>query len=236
MILQDIVDWVAKTKLRRFDLVEDAVDEALSFYRVLCAKVPFEDLQVTSAEVPTLANIASYALSLWGTNIAGIVSARICYSTNQYRRLKRSHVRRFDMLSATAASRPTQYARWGQNIELFPAPSVATYTVRLRYWEKPTVVEADPATTVLQYPDEWSELHKYETLYRMYIHLEEHEKAMMLVQPAMLPRQPSPKRVVVSEVGIIPRLWNDLLMTVNQREAPDEDFGVNPMVRPYTWR
>jgi hypothetical protein len=208
------------------------IAEALSVYMLMCAKVPFEALQTTTAELPVTLGVSTYALP---TNLSGIVSIRITYGTNQYRRLKRSHVRKFDSFSSVANNRPVSYARWGNSIELFPPPNSGSYTYRIRHWMKPTIA-TDVEDTVLCYPDEWFELHKFETLFRGYIHIEEPEKAMMLVQPAMLPRQPSPKRVVTTEIGIIPKLWNDLLMTMNQREAPDDDFSINPLVRSYTWR
>lgn len=82
-------------------------------------------------------------------------------------------------------------------------------------------------------PGEWHELVKYETMYRAYIELlDEQEKALMMMQPAMLPRQGSPTKIRSAEVGVIPRLWNDLLRTVSQREHVDEDLAISPM-RPY---
>jgi hypothetical protein len=51
--------------------------------------------------------------------------------------------------------------------------------------------------------------------------------------PMPMPRQMSPKKTQMFEVGIIPRLYNDLLKTINMREAVDEDFSVNPIRRRY---
>lgn len=84
-------------------------------------------------------------------------------------------------------------------------------------------------------PEEWDELIRWETLYRVYIALDQIDKAQALVTPQGLPRQQgSPKKIRVFETGIIPRLWNDLLETVSQKENVDEDFSINPVIRPYS--
>lgn len=83
-------------------------------------------------------------------------------------------------------------------------------------------------------PEEWEELLMWETLYRLYTATEQHDKAMLLVAPTMTPRMPTPKKITIREVGIIPRLWNDLLQTVYGREGVDEDFSINPISRPYS--
>lgn len=85
-------------------------------------------------------------------------------------------------------------------------------------------------------PSEWDELLRYETLYKTYYALDQIEKAMALMQPQMVPRQPTIKKTSMFEMGIIPRLWNDLLTTVSQQENVDEDFGINPTMRAYSIR
>lgn len=227
----DIANWVANTKLKRPDLINEAIEEATKFYRTLCARVPFDSLMITSDEQSCTASIATYSLADLDPAIAGIVSIRMTYGTNQYMRLRRSHVRNFDMMSSVSTGRPYWYARFGGNLEFMPTPNLASYTYRIRYWTYPVIL-AEPQNTVCTYEPEWRELHEWETLHRMYMILDEHEKALMLMQPAMMPRQASPKRTSNFEIGIIPRLWNDLLKTINQREAIDEDFGLRPMRMP----
>jgi len=68
----------------------------------------------------------------------------------------------------------------------------------------------------------------------LYYALERFSEAASLVMVTPMPRQAEPKRRIQQEVGIIPRLWNELLKTVSQRENIDEDFGINPLIRPYT--
>ena len=57
---------------------------------------------------------------------------------------------------------------------------------------------------------------------------------MSLMQTSMLPNQASPKKKKVDEMGIIPRLWNNLLSNMSFRENIDEDFSINPLIRRYT--
>ncbi len=226
----DVANWVANTKLVRPDLMQVAIEEATDFYRTLCARVPFDQLMVTSEEKPVTASVGVYSLGDFDPAVAGIVSLRMTYGANQYMRLRRSNARNFDQMCAITNSRPYWYIRHGGNIEFLPVPNLSTYTYRLRYWTYPVILN-DPQNTICVYDPEWKELHKWETLYRVYMILDEHDKAMALVQPAVMPRQASPKKTTSFEIGIIPRLWNDLLRTVTQREAIDDDFGLRPLAR-----
>ncbi len=231
----DVANKIAVKKLRRPDLLAETAEAALDAYLTICSKVPFEALQFTSAERNCTFNVATHDIS--DLNAAGVVSVRMTYGVGQARRLKRSHVRVYDSLSYIAASRPANYARWGDTLEFMPPPDSASYTYRIRYWVRPPVVfdgSGDASATRIVIPPEWVELLKWETLYREYWNIDEIQKANVLMMPAMLPRQYSPKNAPNFEIGIIPRLWNDLLMTINQREASDEDFSVNPVMRPYT--
>jgi len=119
------------------------------------------------------------------------------------------------------------------------------HTVTYRYWfDVDSNIDAEIAAGTIasigehvpNYALPWVELHKWETLYRLYNHLEQWEKAQMLIAPAAMPVYQSPKhkRLMTEEVGIIPRLWNSLLRTVDERENVDEDFSINPVVRGYT--
>jgi hypothetical protein len=53
------------------------------------------------------------------------------------------------------------------------------------------------------------------------------------MMPKMLPAQGSVRREKAMEIGIIPRLWNDLLRTVTERDDIVSSFGFNPRVEMY---
>jgi hypothetical protein len=234
----DIANWVCAGKLKRLDLLTDAIDAAWDVYNTTCKKVPFDSLRHTSQELPLAANTNQYDLSTiqatGGQLIAGICSLRLTYSTGRFRRLRRSHVRVYDALGFDNFSTPATYARWGRMLEFQPGAKTAM-TFRLRYWAAPSSgTLPSKESIILLTPTEWDELFKWETLYRMYIHLDMFEKAQQLVQPVGMQRQQSPKKTIMFETAILPRLWNDLLSTIDQRENVDEDFSINPMVRHYT--
>lgn len=231
--LSDIGTTVAMTNLKRPDKVLDAIQAAKKVYLLVCGKVPFDILRTTSAELPIVSGTRTYSFSSLVPSVAGIVSISMTYSTGQYRRLRRNNARTFDSLRAAAPGRPYTYARWGGGIELHPTPNSSAYTYRVRYWSYPTL-EQEVGNTLLVTPPEWDELLEWETLYRMYNQLGEMEKAAALVTPMPIPRQKAPKKTIQFEAAIIPRLWNDLLQTIDQRENVDEDFSINPVVRSYT--
>lgn len=234
--IADIASWVTDDVLNRSDLTAVSQNAALDFYRVLTYKVPFDELMTTSAEIPTVQNQAEYDLSALVPTMKAIADVRITLGSQQKRRLRRSHVRVYDALSITTPTYPATYARWGNTFILNPVPDSSSYTFRFRFWKKITV--ATPiGDTVLEVPDEWDELMRYETLYRVLNYLGQSMRAAILVQPSMLPRQGvSNRRQLDYEPGIIPRLWNDLLTTISAKENVDEDFSINPVVRSYSYR
>lgn len=234
--ISDIASWVAVSKMKRPELLEDAVLATRDFHLLLCSKVPFEALQCPPVTVDCVVGVDTYSLANFSPEVAGLVSVRIAYSSTSGCRLRRSNVRAYDAIPYRANGRPTSYARWGNSLVLDRPPDSALYDLIVRYWSKPSLPDSDIGDYVLTTPEEWDELHRWEVLWRMYTFTEQHEKAMALVQPAVMPRQASPKKTLMHEVGIIPRLWNDLLLTISQRENIDEDFGINPVIRDYTWR
>lgn len=228
-LIGDIGNWVWR-RLNRPDLQDKANENAGSFYLLMCGAVPFEELQITSAERAMISGTASYDIS--DLSLAGIAVVRL--NTGSFtRRLRRSHVRVYDSIGVQSNGIPATYARWGKSLEFNPPPSSSSYTYRLRYWSLPELSTPVENTTLVT-PITWDELMRYETLYRTYMDIEEFEKAAQLVSPMPMPRQPSPYKTRTFEYGVIPKLWNDLLKTLNQREHVDEDFGINPVVRRYT--
>jgi hypothetical protein len=235
----DCVNWVQVDMLKRADLQAPLIDAAVNFYTVLTRKIPFDELCYTSQEYSVTANVATYDLTaldpLLDPPLNAISSIRMTYGGSGATsvRLRRSAVRLYDAISYNFGSRPSTYARWGNSIELNPKPDSSSYTFRLRYYGQ-AVLNATPQDTVCVIRDEWAELIKWELLYRAYYYLGMYNQAAMLVQPSMMPRQPSPKRQLMLETGMIPRLWNELLTTISMKEAPDEDFSINPVVRNYS--
>lgn len=231
--IASIASFVTDVVLKRTDLTSVATSVALDFYRTLCSNIPFDELMATSAEVNFPDTTGRYLISAFVSDLKAIRDIRITFDSGNRRRLRRSHTRVYDALSYQQASRPATYARDGLSIETNPAPDSTSYTLRFRYWQKPAAVDG---TTLLVTPDEWDELLKWETLFRVYYTIGQQDKAMTLVQPGILPKQPTPRRTQMSEIGIIPRLWNDLLTTISAKEGSDEDFSINPIVRRYSIR
>lgn len=239
-ILDNIATWCTSTMLKRSDLTTEARTSALGVYQLICQKIPFEALQKKSAELPLQVGVDSYDLTSGPTalafDLAGIMSIRYTNGTRKWR-MRRSHTRLFDAIQSTANGDPRLYARFGNSVEFNPAPASSLATFRVRFWCNPTIVASpNEHTTQLVTPVAWDELFKWETLYRLYFITGQEDKAAQLIIPMPMPRQPSPKRTEIFEVGIIPRLWNDLLHTISQREAIDEDFSVNPIRRDYIGR
>lgn len=232
----DIATWVANNRLKRPDLLSDVIQIALETYLWMAARVPFEAFELTTAEQPVTAGTAIYDLQQFSIN--RIWSIRFTFSAGvQAIRLRRNNVRSYDAISFQIQGRPYEYARWGSSIELYPIPDSSTYTYRIRFYQAPSASLGGDGTyagTLVVLPPEWIILLKYETLYNTLQHIEEFDKADRLVTPAALPRQASGKRTTIFEMGMIPRLWNDLLQTIKQREEGDEDFSINPIYRSYT--
>ena len=224
--------------MNRVDLLPLAQTFAGKVYQGICDKVPFEELQEATAELAVSTSTRAYDLTDTGViatepSIAGIISIRMTYATGFVRRLKKSHHRAFEQLAPNLTGRPYRYARYKKTIEFDRIPDTSTYTWRIRYWKRP-VMETNIGDTNLVTPPAWDELMWWETVHRLYSATDQHDKALALMMPQQLPRQPSPQRTRIHEVGLIPRLWNDLLRTLQANEAADDDFGINPMFRGYT--
>lgn len=237
--LLDCVNWVQNDVLKRTDQQASLIRSVVNFYKTLCRKVPFDELMTTSAYYNCVVGQASYDLAaltpLLAPPLTGIQSIRLNFSSNSSVRLRRSSTRLYDALSFVQNGRPSTYARWGTSIELNPAPDSAAYQFRVRYWGQP-VLATPPENTVLVMDDAWAELIKWELLYRAYYLIGKSDEAMALVAPGQQAAPGSPRRRVMSELGIIPRLWNDLLGTISSKENGDEDFSINPIVRDYSNR
>jgi hypothetical protein len=229
----DVVTTVHTNWLKRTDLTTLITDQAVRVYRTICNKIPFEALQTTASPISCVVGTSTYSLAAFDPKVAGIISIRIAYSSTDKRRLIRDHVRTFDNRPPLSNGKPLKYGRWASTIELDRPPDSASYTMTVRYWGS-AAINATAANTTLVCPDEWIELIEWETYYRVLTVLGRPAEAAMLVQPAMVPRGPAPKKVHMQDIGIIPRLWNELLQTINTREHVDEDFAMQPIVRSYT--
>lgn len=133
----DIAEKITQDHLTRTDILGLAVDKVHSFYKVLCDAIPFDKLRVTSSAQSFTAGVSSYSLA--ALPIAGIISVRAILSTTLSRRLKRTDTRVYDAISYSVNGDPMSYARYGDTIEVHPAPSSSSYTYVIRYWKVPEV-------------------------------------------------------------------------------------------------
>lgn len=248
--IQDCANWVCDDILNRQDIKTKLYKSAVNFYKLLCRKIPFDELMVVSPEFPLVSGQQSYNLdtildvngNIMDPVLKSIYSIRLSFgpanNNNQVNslRLRRSATRLYDSLSYVIPGQTSTYARFGKTIEVNPPPNSSQYTMRFRYWCI-APLDATPELTELIMDDDWAELIRWETLYRAYYMLGDTQEAMALVAPQTIPFTPgSPRRRIMAETGIIPRLWNDLCATLSAHENADEDFSINPVVRNYSIR
>lgn len=249
--LSDIASWICTDVLKRQDILTSVQNGIVNFYKTLCRRVPFDELLIKSNEFPLTSGQTIYNLNtILDINgnplnpvLKSIYSIRISFGpqnpagSQQFPslRLRRSSSRLYDALSATLPGQTSTYARFGKNIELNPPPNTSNWTIRFRYWAI-VPFDATPINTILIMDDDWAELIRWEGLYRAYTYLGMTSEAMALVAPAPQSQPGSPRRRLMTETGIIPRLWNDLCATLSARENADEDFSINPVVRDYSIR
>jgi Putative Ig domain len=242
--IANIAAWVTGDYLNRTDMTTQAQTAALDVYRMVCAKVPFEQLYNVTSEIPFVGGASAttsestYDLSQLVPPLVGIVDIRVTINSNTKRRLRRSSARMYDSLSIIQPGLPSTYARSSaQRITVNPPPNSSAMTFRVRYWARPPEDPTSPTSaTVLATPVEWNPLFKWETAWWVLNMLGQEQRASALVQPMMMPRQQSPVRQPMMEIGILPRLWNELLQTISERENVDEDFNINPVIRAYSYR
>jgi len=236
--IADIATWVTTDYLNRADLTASAQNAALFAYRLISRLVPFDENFYFTTPIPLVANQGIYDLSTLVVNpdLLSIEDIQVTIAPQYSRRLRQSSVRLYDSLSIVQPGLPSTYARAAKlTIQLNPPPDQSTYTMQVRYWAMPA--EASPIEdTVLTWPVEWDELLRWETAYRVLNLIGQEQRAMMLVAPSGVPPQSSNKTRRLTEVGLIPRLWNDLLKTRAQRENVDSEFSMNPVIRSYSIR
>lgn len=230
----DIASTVANDILVRPDeTIGFALTAAQMAYRTICNKVPFPELLVRSDEISVTSGTETLNLTsnLTDYEVAGIISIRYTVDSTQKFRLIRDDARNHEWYTYQVTGIPRLYARVDQDtIEFNVAPSSA-HTIRVYFWRKPVISVTDPAAHELLIPVEWEELLIWETLYRTYHFLQAFDKAAALMMPAMPDQGPSLRKRHSKEMGIIPRLWNDLLSTLQWRESIDEDWGMQPYRR-----
>ncbi len=251
--IEDCVDWVCDDILTRQDIKVKLVKSAVNFYKLLCRRIPFDELMYVSNECPLTSGVTTYNLNtILDVNgdpldpvLKSIYSIRLTYgpqtapgngTQSNSVRLRRSATRLYDSLSYVIPGQTSTYSRFGKTIEVNPPPNANNWTFRFRYWGIAPMAVV-PEETELIMDDDWAELIRWETLYRAYYMLGNTQEAMALVAPNQIPFTPgAPRRRVMSEMAIIPRLWNDLCATLSARENADEDFSINPVVRNYSVR
>ena len=228
MTIQTFSGEIALNYIRRGDLQNVIEHHMGNFYKVLTARVPFEELMATDTYTCGI-NDPSIDVGTETPDLAGFKSLRINYLDGTGLRLKKDHVNNFDKTGTPPSRRPCKYARYGKSLELWPPPD-QEYIITARYWKK-GVLSGTIGNTVMLVPDEWLELIAWETTYRVLIFLGRMQDAMSLVIGSPQPRMPSPKTVNMVDMGIIPRLWNELMLTIYEREYDSDDFSINPLVR-----
>lgn len=143
--IDDVASWVQNDILHRTNdtnIQTVCRNAALKVYKIVCAAVPFDELQLTSAEFPVVSGQENYVV---GTDIVlnptlrAVADIRITFDSSNKRRLRRSHSRVYDALSFTPTARPSSYARQGLTLILNPPPDSSVYTLRFRYWSRPAI-------------------------------------------------------------------------------------------------
>jgi hypothetical protein len=214
-------------------------------YFSICGKIPFPELRRISGEINVTANDPFVDISSLDPPVAGIRTVRYTdFSAGTTRLLVPKDGEEFEAQATVVTGTPGMYAREsdGETLELYPVPTDSNDSIRLRYWSMPGIanpndLEGDVANHVLVLPFEWEELLIWETVYRLYHYdntSDSLQKAMMLVAPSQLPRMGGTKKIYSHEMGIIPRLWNDLLENKNTRENVGKRDVIRPEYRRYT--
>ena len=226
----DIADQIAE-HLGRNDQLAFTTKAVWNVYQQICARIPFNELQATSAPitVPTLAPSLNYEAA-GVTDLAGIYSITLTDGSIIARIYKaKGGVRDFDAINRMiTGGRPARYARWGAKTIEFDKIGNGTAQVTLRYWQRPQAHTDGVEKTILVTPANWDELFFWEGLYRVLYKLQRIEEAQTLMTGRMIPSAPEMRKNYIGTVGIIPRLWNDVLLTVDQQEGPDDNYGIMP--------
>lgn len=220
------VSLLATDVLKRADVTTMLTNQYVEAYRRVCSRVPFEDLQYRETKACTIDNPIVDLTTLTYV-MSGIMSIQLVVSSSRARRLRRSHYRNLDNRVVPASREPNTYSRFGRKIELDPPPNSA-YDLKIRYWREP-LIDGTAGNTVLLVPDAWLQLLDWECMYTAYTILGRTDLATSLMMGSMQPKMPSPKKIQSSDMGLIPRLWNELLITIAEREHVDENFSINPV-------
>lgn len=233
-----VLDILGRSDNARYNGLRAARDA----YFFICGKVPFPELQLKSDPINVTA--LSEEVDISALKVSGIISVRYYDdSLNIYKRLKPDTVENYDNIPVRRAGVPATFARGvsGTTLEFDSIPDDSADTITVRYWRMPSITDPNDmdelASHQLVIPVDWEQLLRWETLYVLYHYensVESLQKAQMLVMPSQLPRMGSTKKTYSHELGIIPRLWNDLLGTLKTREGHRMEYAVAPLMRPYT--
>lgn len=223
----EVCSWIDRS-----DLVTRAVTMTAEVVNMVTSRVPMYELRATATPSPAAGVTQIGAFDSGYPLIAGIISVRAeNLAGTTWRRVQKRNIQWFDSVSRTVTAQlPSAYCRQEGNLELYPKLTEAL-NFKIRYWKTHPEDGTLGNTTILTHSS-WNELYRWETYYRLLMYIGEHDKAAALNMPGQMPHYPgSPRKMRVIEPGIIPRLWNDLLITVDQREGIDDDFGIRPRRR-----
>jgi hypothetical protein len=235
-VVQDILGRTDDTRYKGLRAARDA-------YLFICGKVPFPELQAKSSAITVTEDDEEVDIS--SLKVAGILSVRYYDdSADKWKRLHPDTVDNYDHIPVRRSGVPSTFARGtsGTTIEFDNLPDDGADSIVIRYWRMPAITDpndmAELASHTLVIPVDWEQLLRWEALYALY-HYENSEeslrKAQMLVMKGPFPRMGTTKKQISYEIGIIPRLWNDLLETLKTREGHMMDYPVAPAnTRPYT--
>ena len=116
--LQEIGEEAAVDVLHMPNLIDLAVKQARKMYLLVGAKVPFDHLMQTSDEREVTTDTQTYSLSDLEPPLAGIVSIRMSFFSTSVRRLRRSHVRSFDLLPYSGTGQHAQVFHGGLHVRV----------------------------------------------------------------------------------------------------------------------
>lgn len=198
--LADCVSWVEGI-LNRQDLNAKLNDSVVNFYKLLCRKIPFDELMVKSEECPLISGQADYNLdtiqdingNVLDPVLKSIYSIKCTYGPQNTNgigsvRLRRSATRLYDAIGQSIPGQTSTYSRFGKTITVNPTPNASNWTIRFRYWCI-APLDATPVNTTLIMDDDWAELIRWELLYRAYYMLGNTQEAMALVAPSQIDRK-----------------------------------------------
>lgn len=228
MTLQDMMTMVGD-HFDRDDIARKIARNIIFVYRTIAAKVQWDELM--EREEFTIGPLSTtISMDLAANRIGAIQWVTLTDSAGNRRKLTRSISKAFDSRQTLRPGIPSQYSRFNNTME-FDATPLEDLTVTIAYAKRLAIDVMNPENVELELPEEWEELVFWESVSRTALDLKEFELHMMLNQGSMLPDQAGVHSNTIRHMGIIPRLWNDLLSTTSANEFTDAVGQIAPARR-----